>query len=136
VDQTIRIATTGLGFDAQTHHVLVTSPSGCQAEDSITVIFDFSECNGVEDLLDGSVKLYPNPGDGNLHIVFENGLRPQEISVVNLLGENMLRQQSGSFRNAPGEIILNLSYLPDGLYFINVITDDQAVRDFKYVLRR
>lgn len=136
VEQTIPVATTGIGFDIQTHSVLVTSPTGCQSQDSITVVFDFSECNGVEDNIAGSVKLYPNPGEGKLHVVFEDGTGPSTVAVVNLLGKTVSGPFTYPVRNISHEVILNLSDLPDGLYFIHVLLDDQTARDFKYVLKR
>jgi len=138
VDQIIKVATTGLGFDIQTHTVLVTSPSGCQAESSMTITFDFSACNSIDEGPSGpGVIIYPNPGNGNLHVSFENGSGAEEIAVYNLLGEKVFGPVRSAWSDTDGgKMVLQLEHLATGLYFVRIIMVDQSLHDFKYILRK
>lgn len=136
-EQIIRVATTGLGFDIQTYSVMVTSQSGCQAEDEITIVFDFAECSGINDLSrKNMVRLYPNPGDGNLTLSFEGGSGMAVISIFSPVGQEIIR--SGAFRIEEGsdKVILDLDHLRDGLYFVNVWLDDEPIGVYKYLIKR
>ena len=124
---------TGIGFDLKTYSVIVTSPSGCEADDEITVIFDFAACSGVDDLDNGSiVNLYPNPGNGNVQLQPSISYRLAFIDVYDPLGRVVadLEKSSGS----PGQdIILDLQGLRNGIYYIRFKADDLRPVTLKYI---
>jgi hypothetical protein len=138
-ERKIRVATTGIGFDIQTYSVTITNPtSGCHSGDTVNVIFDFSACNGIKDDNSGnSYLIYPNPGDGTLHLVFQPGVKEAIVNASNLLGENIW----GPFQFKDvdvngGEVIINLGKMPEGVYFIHIKKDNSILNTSKYILRR
>jgi hypothetical protein len=136
-ERTITVATTGIGFDMQTHSVTVTNPSGCQAEKTVSVIFDFSVCNGIEADNTGKLRsIYPNPGDGTLHLIFQPGVRQADIFASNILGQNIWGPVHFDALDKKGEIIINIGNQPEGIYFFHIKYDDSVLYTTKYILRR
>jgi hypothetical protein len=136
-ERTILVATTGIGFDMQTYSVTVTNPSGCQSEATISVIFDFSACNGIEGNETGKLcRIYPNPGDGTLHLVFQPGVKEAVVSASNLLGQNIWGPYHFDGLDKKGEVIINIGNQPEGVYFIHLKYDDSVLFTTKYILRR
>ncbi len=136
--QTIRAASTGIGFDMQTYTVTVTSLSGgCQSEQSVNVIFDFTACTGVgEDLSSAICQIYPNPGDGNIRMIFDPELKQAEIDVLSIQGypvSDVFTYYKSLMNN---ELILPVGYLSEGMYFIR-ISDKKGINQlYKYILRK
>jgi hypothetical protein len=136
-DRTIDVATTGIGFDLQTHTVTVTSPSGCQGQDSITIVFDFSLCNSIGEGPDHElVRIYPNPGNGKMHLVFEDCTGSAVVSVSNPMGQQIIGPAPLNCQESGFEAFLDISGMPEGLYFVRVSMDDRQPGIFKYILRR
>jgi hypothetical protein len=137
-DRKIRVTSTGIGFDMQTFSVVVTNPeSGCSSGDTVSVIFDFSACNGVSDNIPGnSYQIYPNPGDGTLHLVFQSGVKEAEVHVSNILGQNIWGPFEYKDSDGNGEVMINLGKQPDGVYFIHIKNDNLVLSTSKYILRR
>lgn len=137
-ERKIRVATTGIGFDIQSYSVTVKNlESGCESEASITIVFDFSVCNGIkEDNSGNSCLIYPNPGDGTLHLVFQPGINEALVSASNLLGENVWGPYLFKDLAANSEVILNFGEIPGGIYFIHVVNNNSVLSTSKYFLRR
>lgn len=136
-EKTIRVATTGLGFDIQTLSVMVTGQSGCQAEAEITIVFDFAECSGTNDLVhNNTVSLYPNPGDGDLTLTFMNYSGKAVVSVSNPVGQTVIKPESFQVDGKSDKMILDLENLKNGLYFVHVTLGDQPVSIYKYLLKK
>ncbi|MCK9399900.1 MAG: hypothetical protein M0Q51_07905 [Bacteroidales bacterium] len=133
----ILVATTGIGFDMQTHSVTVTNPSGCQLEATVNVIFDFSACNGIEGDETGKLcRIYPNPGDGTLHLVFQPGVKEAIVSASNLLGQNICGPYHFDGLDKKSEVIINIGNQPEGVYFIHIKNNVSVLYTTKYILRR
>lgn len=136
-ERTNLLATTGIGFDMQSYSVTVTNPLGCQSEATISVIFDFSACNGIEGNETGKLcRIYPNPGDGTLHLVFQPGVKEAVVSASNLLGQNIWGPYHFDGLDKKGEVIINIGNQPEGVYFIHLKYDDSVLFTTKYILRR
>jgi hypothetical protein len=135
-ERTIKIATTGIGFDMQTPSVTVTNQSGCQAEKTATIIFDFSSCSGIEDGSAGNFyRIFPNPGNGIFSLVLEPGFKEAGVTVKNVLGQIIWGPERFSETDAKGDIIINLGNEPDGVYFIQVKIKDSVSGISKYIIR-
>jgi hypothetical protein len=131
------VASTGIGFDMQSHTVTVTNPSGCQAERTVDVIFDFSVCNGIMGDDTGKLsRIYPNPGDGTLHIVFRPGVKKAEVLATNILGQNIRGPYYYNGMDIKDEIIIDIGNQREGIYFIHIKFDDSVLSTSKYILRR
>ena len=75
----------------------------------------FSDWTALSEEFTGrQIQVYPNPTKGFLTIETS---QQTECSVFNLMGQEVLRQVSES-----GQMSLNLNSLPDGTYFIKVVT--------------
>lgn len=137
-DRTISVARTGFGSDIQTYSVTVTNPlTGCYSEDTIRIVFDLSACNGIEgDETWHLCRIYPNPGDGTLHLVFQSGVKEALISASNILGETIWGPYQFKDLEVNGDIVINLGINPKGVYFIHFKYDDSVLSTSKYILRR
>lgn len=134
-EQTIGIATTGIGFDMQTPSVTVTSQSGCQATASVTIVFDFAACTGIDDTdRGGPFRVYPNPGDGRLNLVFDQRFNDLDVLVTNILGQTVFGPRNFQGMMDSESILIDLGHQPDGLYFIRIHADDKVSHAVKYIL--
>jgi hypothetical protein len=118
----MKIGTTGIGFDQRTYHLTVTTPYGCQYSDSVTVIFDFAACFGIGEY--GSfptVKVYPNPTQGNFTVEFEDGEGFQELILLNSMGKDIRRIDLGYLVNGTNKLTLDLGNDPPGIYFLRAV---------------
>jgi hypothetical protein len=136
-ERKIYVVSTGIGFDMQTYSVIVTNPvTDCQSENTIDVIFDFSACNGIDEENGNSYRIYPNPGDGTLHLVFQPGVKEAAVSISNLLGENIWGPFEFKDVESNNDIVINLGKNPEGVYFIHIKNDNSVLTTDKYILRR
>jgi hypothetical protein len=136
-ERTIRVATTGIGFDMQTHSVIVTNQSGCQSDSSVRIIFDFSACSGIGG--NETVQfcyVYPNPGDGNLHLLFQPGVKQAVVNVTNVLGQNIWGPCQFNDLEVNDEAVIKFGRKPEGVYFIHFMTEGSVSHTSKYILRR
>jgi len=136
-ERQIYIASTGIGFDLQNYSVTVTNPSGCQATSSITVVFDFSLCTGIEeDITHNRIRIFPNPGTGNIHLQFDDSHVEVVIRVVDLLGRTVLGPIGYNLRENDCDLIIYLGDRPDGVYIIHLLMDNKSAITRKYVLKK
>lgn len=134
----LEVATTGIGFDFQSYTVTVTDQFGCSSQESVNVAFDFSACTGVDDEdVNNFCRIYPNPGNGTIHILFDAGTRKAEVSVINMLGQKILEPITFHDLELNGnEIRLAFKDQPEGVYFIRVINSESVSFTYKYILRK
>jgi hypothetical protein len=137
VDSSITVGTTGIGFEIRTLELTITNAEGCTFSDTVTVIFDFAECSGTNELVKNeSVRLYPNPGDGNLSLIFKNCSGNAIVSVSNHIGQTVIEPKSFDVKELSDKFLIDLKSLTDGIYFVSVRLDNQPVGVYKYILRR
>lgn len=132
--RTISVSTSGIGFDIQNYSVKVINSYGCVDSASITVTFTFSACTSIHEKVNpSSLSLWPNPGTGVFTLKMEPVSGPFRLSVVNLLGVVMHREEVSA---KPGKFLgdFDFSDLKSGVYFIR-ITGEQEDRTLKMVIR-
>ncbi len=136
-ERTIKVATTGIGFDMQTYNVTVTQ-AGCSSDAIVTVVYDFSACSGTGEAgKESFCKIYPNPGKGLLNLIIEPGVKEVEVHVTNILGHNILEPGVyNNIENSGGEIMLRFDNQPDGIYFVHVKNENSGMYSYKYILQR
>lgn len=84
-----------------------------------TTFSNFNVLNTEDNVLSGSVSIYPNPTDGILNISNTSGSNLQ-YEVYNMLGQRVINGQVGSNLHT-----LDLSQTNSGLYFIK-LTDTES----------
>ncbi len=82
----------------------------------------FSDWTALSEEITGrQIQVYPNPTNGILTIETQNAdAQMTECHVLNLMGQEVMRQVGDS-----GKMSLNLTSLPDGTYFIKVVTTNE-----------
>lgn len=133
-ERIINVGTTGIGFDMKTFSVLVTDPNGCSTEESITVLFDFSQCLGIsEDPHFGDIRIYPNPNSGSFTVEISGYTGNISLSVSNMYGQVLLRKEFRGVRIDLNEDF-SLEGIPAGIYLIT-LKDDIALTSRKLLIR-
>lgn len=74
-----------------------------------------------------NVELYPNPTAGNVNIKAES---MRQINVVNMMGQVVMVQSVDS-----DEVVLDMSAFDNGMYLVNIITDNGNIVKILNVLR-
>lgn len=96
------------------------------AEKSITVEESLSE---KTEQMSQSVKVYPNPNNGQFMLELAHFERPVSIQIVNLMGATVLNKQSVRAQQTD----IDLSGVPQGVYFV-VVNDGLNVFSQKMVI--
>jgi hypothetical protein len=136
-DRIIKIATTGIGFDFKTISVIVTSPEGCVATDQRTIIFDFAACTGIDDPgSESGLHIYPNPGNGLIHIENTAGLRNCLLSVTDIYGRTVINNQEIIFSHTNQTFNLDLASHSPGIYLVRISENGRTLVSMKYLLKR
>ncbi len=121
ITQTIDVMTTGIGSDVQFYRVKVLNEYGCVDSADSRVSFSFSACTGIEEASSaGTLTVYPNPGDGQLHLEVKLSDQIMEIIITTIVGEPVMTDHIG-FQG--GKLIArdyNLSMFPKGLYLVTL----------------
>ena len=78
--------------------------------------------------------IYPNPGDGTLHLLFNPGTNKAVVSATNLAGQTIWGPCHYSDLEIIGEVVLNLNDLAKGVYFIHVKDENRVSFPMKYLL--
>ncbi len=111
----------------------VTDRNQCQNRDSVNITF--RDCTGLEEYVQPSAMLFPNPNDGRLLVQINNGKnRDISISVTNIAGDRIFNE---SFSKIPARWtrMIDLSDFPDGMYILN-LSDSDGVGSYKFEIRR
>jgi len=124
-EQTFQVSTTGIGYDVQKHWVKVTNPeTGCIDTATITIIFSFEECTGVDDLSKVTkIDLYPNPTNGKFNLVINDLYEELNLQIMNLQGQIVYTSKIQSANGFEKIVSLDISKHPEGIYLIKLYND-------------
>jgi len=115
----IRFGSTGLGTDIQTYSVEVANQNGCKSSATITVIFSFDECVGVDEQdLPGFIRVFPNPAVGRIRIEAEGVTGQINCSLLTSLGSKIRDFHIPSPVNGKASVNIDLSDIPHGVYLV------------------
>ncbi len=104
------IATNSCGSDTVYHSVQITTVGGISSEDGLH-----------------SIRVYPNPVQHTLYLSLPaSGRRECRAEVINLVGESVLLEQL-VFSPGRETISVDIRSLSQGVYFLKLTMDDQAV---------
>jgi hypothetical protein len=74
--------------------------------------------SGIETIANGELLIYPNPTKGELRVKSEE-LRVKSVAIFDITGKCHLSHVTGH-NNA--EIVIDISHLPQGIYFVKIAT--------------
>jgi hypothetical protein len=135
-ERVIRVATTGIGFDFKTISVTVSTPEGCVVTDQRSIVFDFAACTGIDETLpENGFQIYPNPGDGLIHIQNKTGITNCQLSITDIYGREVLKNQELVFSDQESTFKLNLDSLAPGLYLVKISENGRHLASMKYLLK-
>jgi hypothetical protein len=122
------VGTTGIGFDQKEYTLTVTTENGCKYSQEVSVIFDFSQCLGVEELLgENGISVYPNPTTGKLTIEFEDASGLQQVKIYDGQGRIAWVSHPGKGFEGAWQTSANLSSLARGIYLLEIGFSDKIL---------
>lgn len=115
-----------------TYYCNVEDGSGCETELEVTLTV--SNDAAVEDNLEESFSIYPNPTTGKFAVTFDlNRPREMTIEVVNIVGEKVLVKTFVDVQNQSFEFDMNS--VADGVYFVVIRSEDEQISK-KLIVRK
>ncbi len=108
------------------YKVEVTDANGCKNQ---SPLFNVIISGILENAQAYHVWLYPNPTSGMLQLKFSDGVQ-REILITNTLAQTVMQREAVQESRQ-----LNLSYLPEGIYYMH-IKDATGLRTLRFVLAR
>ena len=102
--------------------VVGTSTAGCLSQAFATSSLTVNLCVGInnQNMGLGGVSIYPNPNNGEFTIELVS-LNNTYITITNVLGQ-IIKEQKAELINQ-----INLNLFEKGIYFINVMENNQSV---------
>jgi hypothetical protein len=122
-NRTLVIATNGTWIDFQTHSVVVThATTGCVDSGSITVIFDFNECQisvpeQFADLND-ALGIIPNPNSGTFNLKFNDNIHDLDLKIFNIRGKLMFEKFLKGSYNKGSNYLIESGIQNSGVYML------------------
>ncbi len=133
--QTIEVETTGLGYDVQTYRVKVLNEYGCVDSADSRVSFSFSACTAIEEVLpEGSLRIYPNPGNSKLHLEVRYPGQLLEVVISTIVGEPVLTDRIDLSAGVMVDREYDLSPFAKGLYLVT-LKSNVISRTLKFINR-
>lgn len=130
--RSIRVGTSGIGFDVQNYTVDVISPNGCRAEGAINLVFSFGGCAGIDDQKPGLCRIYPNPTKGKVTFEISEPGKDLTVTMVDILGRTVYSTVLSAANHALSQDV-NLPPLPQGIYFV-IISNSSTFETTKLLM--
>jgi hypothetical protein len=122
--QTITVDTSGIGLGAFDFWVDVTSAT-CSTSDTINIIF--TPCTGViENAAAPGLSINPNPTTGLTSITLAGLKENADLTIYNMKGAVVYKESINSDTKSVSRL-LDLSYLPKGVYLVRINNDKNIV---------
>ena len=135
-----KATTNGNWIDFQTHEVRVNYPgtSGCESMGSITIVFDFNECQiGIDEnnLDEQQFQIFPNPNNGMFTMQLNKEMHDLEIKVFDYLGKQVYSESfDGTFEKGHRQQF-RLNLKKKGIYFVQLLSDSSGFSVQKIVVQ-
>ena len=103
--------------------VVVTDANGCSAGDTIYV----DQNTGIDELVNGSVKVYPNPTRSNATIAIDAVVSGElDVQMYSLTGQQ-IRNFKQDIYTGYQEVNVDMNNLESGVYFINATLNGKSL---------
>ena len=94
------------------------------------IVVKFIEGTAIKNIDNQRIKIYPNPTDGKIHIGYEicdNGIC--DIEIYDIMGRRVAATVRAHPCGRPNETetTINVEFLPVGVYFIRITTDNNVI---------
>jgi len=131
-----KVGATGVGFEIQTRTVTVTSPEGCVKTFPCSVVFDFSNCTGIQEQDDeGGFLIYPNPAAGEIVITYFIPVGGQRsavggqitLKIYDLHGRMIATLMDEQKQTGEYTMRFDTSNLPAGVYMVRLQAGEERV---------
>ena len=114
------------------HNIIYTyaDSNNCSNSDTVQILVDV--CTGTQTVsANQSISIFPNPSKGIFTLVFAGEAKQSQIEIYNLLGEKVAQNV---FANGAGNLEIDLSDRPDGIYFLQIKTAQGEVVGNKKII--
>ena len=109
--------------DTITYFLTVIDAKGCEAESQVTVNVITSDINSEN--FGERVKIFPNPNNGIFSIYISENLQNSELTILDVLGNQIYHSQKAGGGNNSG--VIDLSDKAAGLYIIRLKSDQTII---------
>jgi hypothetical protein len=126
VSRTIQIEGAGIMPEIQSYHVRVTNEHECSSTSSISVIYSYSACTGLnEPGRSKHIRIYPNPSTGIFTLVNPGLMEDICVSITNIHGKLIktlfLKKSESGYTTET----LDITGYPKGMYLIRFGNNSQ-----------
>jgi predicted acyl esterase len=94
-------------------------------------LVDFTLSIAENEVQPFELKVYPNPANGNVNVVFEMEQKAQlQIDLIDITGKHIKQLANGKFTTGSHQISADLEQLSNGLYLVRIISENgiQAIQ--------
>lgn len=103
-----------------TTYTVTGTNSGCVST-PVQVTVNMTTCTGLKDLEShNELSVYPNPSNGVFTISSTNNTGKLDVSVINMLGQNVKTESSKD----PKNLVIDLSTYSKGVYYLKIQMND------------
>jgi PKD repeat protein len=106
--------------------LVVTNAAGCSDTIIKSILVTNSSSLSENDQFN-NFTVFPNPSKGLFNIQMNSNALSSKIAVMNLLGEVIVTKELVQTSNGNFESQIDLSNYPNGIYLINMSTENQTV---------
>jgi len=115
---TLTISDVAAIFNASHYRCIISNESSCTDTSAAAILIIGDNASVMNINAAAKISIFPNPATTSLIIQLNTNLRSAaegQITITNLLGQNLLSQNY----NSP-KVLMDVSTLPSGLYFVKV----------------
>lgn len=115
---------TTLGF-----YYAILDTGNCPSDKSNLIYISLLKVNN---LTSGNVRIYPNPTSGILNLDWDNMPVNMKMDIFNITGQGLVHEEINNSTHHE----VDLSYLPEGIYFVRLREQDGTSATFKITLTK
>ncbi len=129
--QTITVKFAPVASGIRSANIAIASDDADEASYSFALQGIASEPTGIHGVngIEGSVKLYPNPAKNEAVLALD--LKKEQrviVSVFDIQGKQVLAPVDRTFKAGEQKVTLNIAGIEDGLYFVQIASENGAVK--------